>query len=471
MNHKNPLQRLIIAGRGFTPVLAALFLQKKWGALAPRITLLQCGENPDPPIINCVGSIKAVHRELGIVETDFVRKTQANFHLGNLCQFPKQPDFFMSEAPYGVSIQSVRFNHWFVRYLQARHTARFDDFCLNAQLAKRGRFAPPSPKPESVFSQVCYGYILLSTDYTRYLTSQLGPEISVIQEEIEDVDIGAEGVKAIRLKNGSTITADLYIDCTNEYKLKGLVNKLTGSADTLKDLVAGAAVTDTPQQAWAIEDAGERRLGPLYNRLSADRGSLILTTELHGKIYRQTTPCSNPGSSAWLRDGVPWQKNCLILGPATSSRPALLIDPVHLTASSLYRLYSSWPTNADLHISARTYNSSFNDEWNCIADSDSVYAWAATGDDNYLTEAAVHRMRVFASDGRIPPYENETLMEDQWAALFFALGVIPEVADPLTQGADDRWVATQLNKLKQTLQDAAEHAPQLEAFYRDQVAH
>lgn len=455
MNHKNSLEHLIIVGRGFTPVLTALFLQKKWGSLAPRITLVQCGENPDPPIINCVSSIKDVHREMGIAETDFVRKTQASFHLGTLCQFPNRSEFFMNEAPYGASIHSVRFNHWFVRYLQAGKTARFDDFSINAQLAKRGRFAPPSPKPESVYSQVCYGHTLLSEHYTRYLTDQLGAAVSVIRENIENVEIGAEGIKAIRLKNGSSLAADFYIDCTREHELKRFISS--------------AEAPNKSAQTWTIQDAREHQLGPPHNFLQAASELLTLTAEFRGKIYRHAISCDPAAQSTWLRDPEPWQKNCLSLGPATSNRPALLIDPVHLVASSLYRLYNSWPTDNDLQTPAHTYNHSFIDEWNRIADSDSVYFWAATAKDEYLTEAAERRMGVFASDGRIPPYENETLLEDQWAALFFSLGIVPEVADPLTLSSDDAWVVEQLDKLKQTLQRAAEHSPKMDAFYRDQV--
>lgn len=455
--NKNPIQHLVIAGRGFTPVLAALFLQKKWGPLAPRITLLQCGENSDPPVISCVSSIKEAHREMGIGEKDFVRKTQANFHLGTLCQFPGQPEFFMCEAPYGVSIHSVRFNHWFVRYRQAGKSASFDDFCINAQLAKRGRFAPPSPKPESVYSQVCFGYTLLSEDYARYLTTQLGPGVSIIQDSIENIETGPEGIKAIRLKNSSVITADLYIDCTCDGKLKRLAE--------------AEPQTTSPASLWRVEKMPQVRLGPPHNHLSVGANKLTLTTELHGKTYRQDISWELDQSPEWLRDREPWKKNCLALGPATTDRPALLIDPVHLVASSLYSLYRSWPTSRDFHIPAQTYNSSFKEEWDRIADSDCLYTWAASGyNKNYLTEAAKHRMRIFTSDGRIPPYENETLMEDQWAALFFALGIEPDVADPLTLSSDDAWVVEQLDKFKGALAAAAEHAPLLEGFYRQNVA-
>ena len=456
MNIKNPLQHLIIAGCGFTPVLTALFLQKKWGPLAPRITLLRCEENQDPPIISCASSIKGVHKELGIAEIDFVRKTQASFHLGTLCHFPDRPEFFMSEAPYGVSIHSVRFQHWFTRYRQAGHSAQLDDFCINAQLGKRSRFAPPSPKPESVYSQVCFGYTFLSDDYARYLAGQLGPGVSIIQDNIENIEIGAEGIKTVRLKNESVITADLYIDCTSESQLKRL-------ADVEPNTVS-------PTASWRIEQMPQPRLGPPHNYLSVGANTLTLNTELHGKSYRQNISWDQERSPNWLLDPEPWVKNCLALGPATTNRPALLIDPVHLVASSLFGLYRSWPTNSDLEIPAQTYNNSFKEEWDRIADGDSLYTWAASGrDDRYLTEAAKHRMRIFASDGRIPPYENETLMEDQWAALFFALGIMPDVADPLTLSSDDAWVVEQLDKFKGTLAAAAEHAPLLEGFYNREV--
>jgi len=52
----------------------------------------------------------------------------------------------------------------------------------------------------------------------------------------------------------------------------------------------------------------------------------------------------------------------------------------------------------------------------------------------------------------------------------FAPGIMPEVTDPLTLEASDTWVVEQLEKLKQTLQGAARHAPSLEEFYRNEVS-
>jgi tryptophan halogenase len=454
--NKNPIAHLIIAGRGFTPVLTALFLQKTWGALAPRITLLECGKNSDPPIINSVSSIKGFHKELGIAEKDFVRKTEASFHLGTLYQFSDgHPEFFMSEAPYGVNLQAIRFNHWFTRYLNAGQRAQFDDFCLNAQLAKRGRFAPTSPKPESVYSQICYGYKLLSEHYRNYLLAQLEPRIEIVCGEIREVQTDLNGIHEVHLADGKTVAADFYIDCSKEHILK------RSFAGTPKESAG---------ETWHCEDEPECGLGPPHNHLAFANEKLVLATQLHGKTYHQESLCNTGQPPQWLLDPQPWQKNCLTFGPATSDRPALLIDPIHLVASGLYRLYNSWPTTTDFRTAAAIYNESFADEWNRIADSDSLHAWAACNrNDECLTDAAKHRLRIFSNDGRIPPYENETMTEDQWAALFFAFGVTPQIADPLTEGSDDRWLLAQLDKLKETLHAAAEHAPGLEGFYRNEV--
>lgn len=454
--NKNPIAHLIIAGRGFTPVLTALFLQKTWGALAPRITLLQCGKNSDPPIINCVSSIKGFHKALGIAEKDVVRKTGASFHLGTLYQFSDgHPEFFMCEAPYGVNLQAIRFNHWFTRYLNAGQRAQFDDFCLNAQLAKRGHFAPTSPKPESVYSQICYGYKLLSERYVNYLLTQLEPGIEIVCSEIREVQTDLSGIREVHLADGKTVTANFYIDCSKEHLLKRSFAGIPKES-------AGAT--------WHCEDVPECGLGPPHNHLTLAKGKVILATQLHGKTYHQETLCSTDQPPQWLLDPQPWQKNCLALGPATSDRPALLIDPIHLVASSLYRLYACWPTTTDFRTASTIYNESFADEWSRIADSDSLHTWAACNrNDKCLTDAAKHRLRIFSADGRIPPYENETMTEDQWAALFFAFGVVPKIADALTEGSDDRWLLAQLNKLKETLQAAAEHAPGLERFYRNEV--
>lgn len=455
--NKNSIAHIVIAGSGYTPALTALFLQRKWGSLAPRITLLQCGENPDPPILNCVSSIKGFHNELGIAEKDIVQKTSASFYLGTHYQFgAEHPGFFMCEAPYGLNMQAIRFHHWFVRYQYTQPRVRFDDFCLNAQLAKYERFVPTSPKPESVYSQICYGYTFLSERYSDYLWAQLGPQIEILRENIQEIKADTNGIHSIHLTGGKTLTADLYIDCSQEHLLKR-----TFAESALQPAEEHWHITETPQCG----------LGPPHSQLVFADGKLTLTRQLHGKTYRQERLCNAEQPPQWLLDPHPWQKNCLTLGPATANRPALLIDPVHLFASSLYRLYDSWPTTHDLDAPAAIYNDSFTDEWARIVDSDSVHTWAACNrNEQCLTSAAKHRMQIFANDGRIPPYENETMTEDQWAALFFAFDITPKVADPLTEGNDDRGLALQLNKLKETLQAAAQHAPELERFYRENVA-
>lgn len=445
--NKNPIEHVLIAGRGYTPVLTALFLQKKWGHLAPKITLLQCGENADPPIITCVSSIRGFHRELGIAEKDFFIKTGAGFYLGSNYRFTDKSDFFMCEAPYGVSLNSVRFNHWFLRYLRAGQKAQFDDFCINAQLAKRGKFVPTSPKPESVFSQVCYGYKVLSDRYSQYLVQQVAGRVAIIQAEILAVKSGSDGIESIQLKNGNLITADLYIDCTRDQKLKKSIEEIK---------------THETQHAWRIEDAPQASspIGPPHNTVTFGPSKLALETEFAGKIYRMDVECKDGKLPEWLQTQAPWQQNCLTLGPATTNRPPLLIDPLHLAASGLYRLYDSWPTTKNLDTSAAIYNDNFIDEWNRIADSDSLHAWEGCNKNNAcLTAAAQHRLQIFTDTGKVPAYENETLMEDQWAALFFAFGISPEVADPLTEGVDDEWVVAQLNKLRETFRGAAEEAP------------
>lgn len=456
MNNKNSIEHVLIAGRGYTPVLTALFLQKKWGQLAPRITLLQCGENADPPIISCVSSIRGFHRELGIAEKDFVRKTEASFHLGTIYEFAGgHPDFFMCEASYGVNIQAIRFNHWFLRYLNSGKDARYDDFCINAQLAKRGHFALTSPKPESVYSQVCYGYKIQSARYSRYLVSQLDTRINVIEDKVKAVQSGEEGIEQILLENGLTLTADLYIDTTTEHLLAREI------CEPFKPALA---------ESWSIEDSPGFSLGPPHNHLKLGNGKLETSTLLHGKRYRHEIQCDQNGPPKWWSGLQPWQKNCLMIGPATSSRPSLLIDPIHLVASSLYRLYMSWPTCKDFGAPASIYNEHFAEEQTRIEDSDAMHCWAAHDRNNKcLTDGASHRMRIFANDGRIPLYENESMTEEQWAALFAAFGISANVPDPLTEGSNDRWLVEQLDKLRETLQAAAQHAPRLEAFYKKEV--
>lgn len=452
----SPIKHVVIAGCGFTPYLTGHFILQKWGGLAPRVTIIHCGENPDPPVLNCVSSLKAFHGDIKIPERDFVGKTTASFHLGTTYRQKNQHDFFMCEAPYGSSLNGVRFHHWFQQYQAAGQTGAFDDFCINAQLAKLRRFVPRSDKPNSAYAQVHYGYKLLSENYADYLRSRLDSRTTTIKAKIENISLKNSGyIDNVYLSNGQRITADLFIDCSQEHHLKRALN--APKSATLNDI-------------WQVHETLECGIGAPSNSLLLANNALTLETELHGKTYRQIISCNADAAPDWLIDSQPWQKNCIALGPAVSCRPGLLIDSVHLVASALYRLYSLWPASEDFQIPAISYNSATIDEWSRIADSDSLHTWAACGkNENCLTASAKHRLDVFISDGRNPLYENETMTDDQWAALFLALGIQPKVADPLTAEIDAAPLVAQLEKLRETLRAAAQHAPELEKFYRENV--
>ncbi len=474
------IQQVVIVGRGYTPILTAVFLQKKWRAAPLGITIIQAGEYIDPPALSCVSSLRALHTELGLAEKDFVRKTGASFHLGTLYQFhnqfhnqfhsqfpnqlhnridsdPALPDFFLCEAPYGFNLKSIHFHHWFHGLVATEANARFDDFCLNALLAKAGRFSPASSRSNSVFAQVCHGYKFLTTEYARYLAGHLAPDTRVKDSRALEVQLTAEGkIKGAFLDNGEWIAGDLFIDCSGERLLKKAIPQVSGKS----------AGPNPP--SWQEEEAAGDSLGPPSTSLTLGEGLLRIVIPLRGKVYRQDVSCES--QSQWMRDAAPWQANCIALGAALWARPPLLIDSTHLLASALYRLHRLWPPTADLRVAAGFYNESTAEEAACIADSDSLHAWAAAGRrDEYLTEAAQHKLRLFASDGRLPRYDGETLTDDQWAALFFACGVVPRCSDPLIQNKDRTWAVNELKLMRQTLREAADRAPLHADFYRQQV--
>src|SRR5690606_31314475 len=103
-------------------------------------------------------------------------------------------------------------------YQAAGQTGAFDDFCINAQLAKLRRFVPRSDKPNSAYAQVHYGYKLLSENYADYLRSRLDSRTTTIKAKIENISLKNSGyIDNVYLSNGQRITADLFIDCSQEH--------------------------------------------------------------------------------------------------------------------------------------------------------------------------------------------------------------------------------------------------------------
>ncbi|MCH7628214.1 MAG: tryptophan 7-halogenase [Proteobacteria bacterium] len=102
------------------------------------------GEATIPPI-------RTFNQTLGIDERDFLRETKGSFKLGiEFVNWGRQGHrYFHPFGPYGRAFDIVDLHQYWLRAREEGETAPLDDHAMAWQIAKAGRFAPPSPAPRT----------------------------------------------------------------------------------------------------------------------------------------------------------------------------------------------------------------------------------------------------------------------------------------------------------------------------------
>src|SRR4051794_35622780 len=172
VNSENRIRSIVIAGGGTAGWMAAAILAR---ATRPELLRIQLIESEE---IGTVGVGEATipvimhfNQILGIDEFDFVRRTQGTFKLG--IEFV---DWHRIGAryihPFGRYGDDFGMTPFHQQWLRARHygyEVPIEDFSLNTQAARDGKFDKPRKGSPPVFSTYLYAYHFDASLYARYL--------------------------------------------------------------------------------------------------------------------------------------------------------------------------------------------------------------------------------------------------------------------------------------------------------------
>lgn len=153
------MKRVLIIGAGVDAWMAAAGLATATRGLAEVLV----AETAPPPSgrIAALPSLQGLHARLGISDEALAKATNARPRLA--ARYGEAIEPF---GETGVAIDGVAFHHY---WLAAGRPGPLSDWCLAAQAAARGRFAPPSPDPRSPLSTLAYGLTLDAAGYAALL--------------------------------------------------------------------------------------------------------------------------------------------------------------------------------------------------------------------------------------------------------------------------------------------------------------
>ncbi|HEY4971342.1 MAG TPA: tryptophan halogenase family protein, partial [Steroidobacteraceae bacterium] len=216
---ENRIGSIAIVGGGTAGWLAAGMLSRALPGTRTRITVVESpdigtvgvGEATIPPIIDLL-------RFLSIDEADFVRHTQATYKLGIKFSDWKElgHTYWHPFGTFGAPIIRRPFYHAWHRAQAAGLAPRFNDYSACAALGDAGKFRFPDSNPDAPAAGLRYALhfdAVLVAKYLRTYSERLG--VIRLERTVQGATRRADGfLDELQFSDGSTLQADLYIDCS-----------------------------------------------------------------------------------------------------------------------------------------------------------------------------------------------------------------------------------------------------------------
>ncbi|GBF58996.1 flavin-dependent tryptophan halogenase PrnA [Candidatus Phycosocius bacilliformis] len=483
------LDNLVIVGGGSAGWMAAAAAANAAGR-ACEITLIESdeigtvgvGEATIPPI-------KVFNRSLGIDEREFVVQTKGTFKLGiEFVNWGRQGHrYFHPFGTYGVDFDMVPLHQYFLRARQrGMSPGSLDDFTMAWQVAKRGRFAPPTQDPRLIQSTYDYAYHFDAGLYARYLRSYAEARgVKRLEGKIADVGLSQKDgrIDFVRLEDGRVVAGDFFVDCSG---FRGILIEgalKTGYEDWSHWLPCNRAVAVpcahggefTPYTRSTAREAGWQWRIPLQHRIG---NGYVYSSDFISDQEAQRTLLANLDGKA-LADPRPlrfttgrrkkaWNKNCVAIGLAAGFMEPLESTSLHLIQTGITRFLALFPDKEIDPVLEAEFNRLTTYEWERIRDFLILHYCATERTDTELwrycanmslPDTLAYKLAHFRKYGRMVSDGPELFLNPSWLAVYLGQFVEPSGYDPLVDARPQVEADRHLASLKKLMAETAETLP------------
>lgn len=479
--------KVVVAGGGTAGWLAAAALsQQLRGVLditlveSDEIGTVGVGEATIPPI-------RLFHELIRVDEREFMRATSATFKLGIAFQNwgTVGAEYFHAFGRLGKPTWLCEFHHFWLRARELGLSFDLDEYCLELQAAKAGRFAT-SPK-----SDINFAYHFDATAYAQFLRKIAeGYGVRRAEGKIREVRQNPESgfIESLVLDSGMRVEGELFIDCTG---FRGLLIEQTlhtGYEDWSHWLPcdsAAAVQTESvgpaaPYTASIAHSAGWRWRIPLQHRVG------------NGMVYCSRYMTDEEAKAQLLRDvvGKPivqprvikfrtgrrsrvWNKNVIALGLASGFVEPLESTSIHLIITGVTRLMHLFPFNGVTQSFVDEYNSQSRVEIEKIRDFVVLHYFATQRDDTpfwrycrdmVIPESLAHRIRMFQESAHAYQGDGELFRVDSWVQVMLGQGIRPEHYHHFARTMNDAELTRLLSTLRASIAQSVALLPSHQEF-------
>jgi tryptophan 7-halogenase len=452
-------QNIVIVGGGSAGWMAAAalsrFLASGWS-----ITLIESDE------IGTVGvgeatipGIRMFNAALGIDEDAFIRATHGSFKLGIEFDGWLRPGerYIHAFGQVGRDLGLLSFHHYWLRAKARGANEGLAAYSLMAGAAYANRFVRGNPTPNAPLGPTTYAYHFDAGLYATFLRKQAEAQGVVRREgKINSVQRNSESgdVASVTLNDGTTITGDLFVDCSG---FRGLLIEgalHTGYTDWTQWLPCDRALAVpcsrgdplTPYTRSSARKAGWQWRIPLQHRtgnghvycssfVSDDEAAGILLANLDGAPLGDPRPIQ---FKTGMRNKC-WNHNVVALGLSSGFLEPLESTSIHLIQSGIERLLKFLPNGPIADVDRDAYNAQTQFEYERIRDFIILHYHLNQRDEPFwqacrtmaIPDTLTEKLNIFRANGRIFRVADELFTELGWLQVMVGQGIVPTGYHPL----------------------------------------
>ena len=476
------MNKVVIVGGGTAGWMAAAAFSKSFGKTlqielieSDQIPTVGVGEATIPPIRN-------FHLLLELDEADFLRAVNGTYKLG--IEFENWGNlgegYFHPFSAHGSDTWAAQFHHYWRRAQQQGDGTPLDEFSLEANMARAGRFGQQGDR------KAAYAYHFDAGQYAKLLRG-ISEGLGVKRTEGKVVDVATNGesghIESVTLESGTIVEGDFFIDCSG---FRGLLIEQaleTGWEDWSHWLFndrAAAVQTETvsppsPYTRSTARSAGWQWRIPLQHRvgnglvyssrfMAEDEATKALLDNVDGKLITEPRTIRFRAGRRLQQ----WNKNCVALGLASGFLEPLESTSIHLIQNSIIRLIKLFPSAGIEPSEVDQFNREVKTEIEYIRDFIIAhYHVTQRADTPYWNEcremsipdSLAHKLELFKAGGKIFRDNNELFSEPSWVAVLIGQGLLPKAYHPFVNSMSDTELKNLMSRVKSAIAQLVKQQP------------
>jgi len=439
-----PVRHIVICGSGLAAWMTAATVSKNLPA-AIQITVLETTNSDSTDIFYGSVTNPSAYKfflNLGLSEADLLLRTQSSFSYGT-----SYKNWGLTDVSWIQSFQAP-FPIWdgapFAHHITDA-TPPLEQYLMSAQAAAKGKFVHPPADKNNPLSSTEYGYHYTARDLTNLLKVIAGKHgVHSHSQDIVSIENSDGKITGLKLKDGETLSADLYVDASgpDASLISALEDTNIQTTRSLSALYSEQRSVELgpPLRQVVGHDFGWQSLTPLQEVNAVVTVYAPQFEEVARKVHPQgeAVQCT----VALGRRKKAWSGNCVAIGHAAAIMEPTSPAPLMLLQMDIDRLVGLIPVTEACDIEAQIFNEGFQtDVENIELFNNALFQLEGLAETEYWSAAKSNsssarlnrKLEQFAHRGLLVSYDLEPFNDEDWTILHHGIGRTPRRRDAVAK--------------------------------------